>query len=232
MPSVHVIIVAAGSGLRFGTPLPKQFCDLEGRAVVMHTIDAFRHLLPDAKLTLVISATMRELWQRLCAESGYESPHIAYGGATRWESVRNALSETSAYASDIIMVHDAARPVISSKMIGRILAGFDEEGKIDGVIPAVAVTDSLRLVGADGRSESIDRNRLRAVQTPQAFIGYKLRKAYELPYRDTFTDDASVMEAAGYDNLLLVDGCTSNIKITNPGDMELASIHLKNPSRE
>ena len=97
----------------------------------------------------------------------------------------------------------------------------------DGVIPAVPVTDSLRHLDADGKSHSIDRAQMRAVQTPQAFWGDRLRKAYSLQYRDSFTDDASVMEAAGYDAIRLAEGSPRNIKITNPGDIAVAELFMK-----
>lgn len=225
MPSVEIIIVAAGSGLRYGAPLPKQFCELAGRPVVMHTVDRIRRILPDAKITLVISREMADLWHDLCLEHTFESPKITYGGATRWESVRNAIAAADPDAG-IIMVHDAVRPLLTSEMIDSINQALTDPD-VDGAIPAIPVIDSLRIVNADGSSTSIDRSPIRAVQTPQAFRAKLLRNAYSLPYKDSFTDDASVMEAAGFGNLKLTQGSPSNIKITNPGDIAVAELLMK-----
>lgn len=225
MPSVEIIIVAAGSGLRYGAPLPKQFCELAGRPVVMHTVDRLRRIIPDAKITLVISRDMADLWRDLCHEYSFGSPKIAYGGATRWESVRNAIVGCNPDA-DIIMVHDAVRPLVTYEMIDSINLTMTDPD-VDGAIPAIPVTDSLRVVQADGSSASIDRSPMRAVQTPQAFRAKLLREAYSLPYHDFFTDDASVMESAGFGNIKLTKGSPSNIKITNPGDIAVAELLMK-----
>lgn len=225
MPSVQIIIVAAGSGLRFGAPLPKQFCLLDGRPVVMHTIDRLRQILPDATLTLVISPDMADFWSDLCRRHYFSSPDVVFGGATRWHSVSNAIKSCPLNA-DIIMVHDAVRPLVTAEMIADIGRVLDDPA-VDGAIPAVAVTDSLRQLASDGSSVSVDRSPMRAVQTPQAFRADLLRRAYSLPYRESFTDDASVMEAAGYNNLRLSKGSYSNIKITNPGDIDIAELFLR-----
>lgn len=225
MKSVDVIIVAAGSGLRYGAPLPKQYCELAGRPVVMHTIDAIRQALPAAHIVLVISRDMEPLWHELCIKHHFISPDIIYGGSTRWESVSNAVNNCE---SDIIMVHDSVRPLITDRLVGSLLTALESDDSIDGAIPAVPVTDSLRIYSNAGHSKSIDRAALRAVQTPQAFRGRLLRKAYTLPYQPSFTDDASVMEAAGYDNIVLTEGSSVNIKITNPGDIAIAELFMTN----
>lgn len=225
MASVNVIIVAAGSGLRFGAPLPKQFCNLNGRPVVMTTIEALRSSLPEARLTLVINPDMEDLWLDLCSKHNFQSPEITHGGATRWESVRNAIIKSD--EAEIILVHDAVRPMISDKIIKPLMSAITSDNSVDGAIPAVPVTDSLRIVKEDGTSSSIDRNIMRAVQTPQAFKGDRLRKAYSLPYRREFTDDASVMESAGFSHIVLTEGSHDNIKITNPGDIAVAEILIK-----
>lgn len=226
MTSVDIIIVAAGSGLRYGAPLPKQYCELGGRPVVMHTIDALRRAAPEACLKLVISADMSDFWHELCKRHNFISPTVVFGGATRWESVHNAV-KSSDESADIVMVHDAVRPMVSKDIVERLTSALSTDKDIDGAIPAVAVTDSLRSLESDGTSTSIDRSKMRAVQTPQAFRGELLRKAYDLPYRDSFTDDASVMEAAGFGNLILTEGSSSNIKITNPGDIAVAEVLMQ-----
>ena len=226
MVTVHTIIVAAGSGSRFGGSLPKQFCDLDGKPVLMHTIDAVREALPCGRITLVLSEPMFGLWTELCAEHKFHSPQTAAGGASRFESVANGLQTIEA-DTDIIMVHDGARPLPAKHIFSNLVEALSTPG-CQGAIPAVAVTDSLRRVSANGVSASVDRSAYRAVQTPQAFHAFQLLDAYAAASGpEQFTDDASVMEAAGYTNIALVAGNVENIKITNPGDIALATFYLK-----
>ncbi len=229
--NIHIIIVAAGSGSRFGSALPKQFCELDGRPVLMHTIDAFRTALPESSIAVVISQDMKDLWLQLCELHSFDSPRIVFGGPTRWASVANALAGPACPCDSrsIIMVHDGARPLIDSATLRRICEGFN--AATDGVLPTVALSDSVRQIDAEGHSHALDRNSLRAVQTPQAFRADKLHDAYRQPYRPTFTDDASVMESAGYTSLRLVEGSTENIKITNPDDIAIASLILSHKDR-
>ncbi|MDE6527867.1 MAG: 2-C-methyl-D-erythritol 4-phosphate cytidylyltransferase [Muribaculaceae bacterium] len=227
MASTYVIIVAAGNGSRFGSDTPKQFLELEGKPVAAHAVDAFRNAIPDAEIILVLSEGMIPFWQELCEKHGIESPRIATGGATRWESVKNALDTIAeAPANATILIHDGARPLVTEKVITRAAACVRNT---DGAIPAIPVSDSLRqLDNDDVRSTPVDRTRFRAVQTPQAFTLWRLREAYSIPYRDTFTDDASVLAAAGFENIMLTDGSPENIKITTPVDLLLASAIIKN----
>lgn len=222
MPRIHIIIVAAGSGTRFGAPLPKQFCRLCGRPVLMHTVDALRRACPEAEMTLVLSASGKKIWEGLCAEAGYESPAVTEGGATRWESVKNALA--TADDAEVVLIHDGARPFPNADIIEPMLRTISEGAS--GCVPVTAVTDSLRLIDDCGGSQPFDRSRLRAVQTPQAFRADRLREAYRLPYDPLFTDDASVMQAAGYGDIALTPGSTHNIKITNPEDLAVAEAFL------
>lgn len=189
----------------------------------MHTIDAFRRANPDGRIVLVLAGDMIPVWADLCREYGFESPEVAEGGATRWESVKNAvLSLGDAPGGETVLVHDGARPLVEEEMILRT-ASFAIN--TDGALPAVAVTDSLRRLDDDEvTSEPVDRTRYRAVQTPQAFALWRLREAYSLPYDESFTDDASVMAAAGFTNLVLVPGSYRNIKITNPIDLAIAEL--------
>lgn len=223
--NIHIIIAAAGFGSRYGDKLPKQYCLLGGEPVLMHTIRALRRALPKAELTLVISPEMQDLWAGLCAEHSFESPRTVMGGGSRWESVRNAVEAIPAEGADIVMVHDGARPVVTPQMARRLADAIDC-GAV-AAIPVVGVTDSLRMLQDGGGSSSVDRSRLVAVQTPQAFRADTLKAAYRLPYSPLFTDDASVVEAAGFGAPALVEGSPFNIKITHPHDIEVAAIYLK-----
>lgn len=231
MADIHVIIVASGSGSRFGADTPKQYCPIgaDRRPVLMHTIDAFRRALPEAHITLVVNAAHRPLWQSLCRNHGFTPPADVDGGPTRWHSVANALKAIApAIGPDtIVMVHDGARPLAPAAMIRRV-AAVVTDGGAQGCIPAVAVTDSLRMIDpSTGQSRPVDRSLMRAVQTPQAFRGPLLIDAYRLPYSTGFTDDASVMAAAGYGDIRLAEGSERNIKITHPHDLAIAELLLR-----
>lgn len=207
MSETIVIIAAGGVGSRFGADRPKQFCTLADRTVLEHACARFE----GARLVVVVDPA----W----AEYVPAGAITALPGRTRWESVRNALDACRDIPADVIMVHDGARPLVSRRIIARVA---DACRRHQGAIPVVAVTDSLR--HADGTAA--DRSDFRAVQTPQAFRADLLRAAYDLPERPDFTDDASVMSAAGFNDIAMVDGEPSNIKITHPMDLKIASLYL------
>lgn len=221
---ITFITVAAGSGSRFGGPLPKQFCQIEGRPVVMRAIDNLRNAIPEADHIIVVSADQTDRWNYLCNLHHFDSPKVVTGGDTRSQSVSNALATLTPGMADIVMVHDGARPFPSVAMVRSLAAVFDDSS-IDGALPVVAVTDSIRDVSGLV-SEAVDRSKLRAVQTPQAFRATLLAEAYSRAEGATFTDDASVMEAAGFRNLVLVDGSPVNFKVTNPADIAIAEAVL------
>lgn len=221
----YIIVVAAGSGSRYGGDLPKQFCDLMGRPLLMTTLERIARCETDAGIILVLSPAMMEFWADCCRSAGFKVPFsVVAGGASRAESVRNALSLIDPSTVGWIAVHDAARPLVSPEMFGRLVAGLQG---CSGTIPVVPVTDSLREIERDGSSRSVDRSRLRAVQTPQVFDGQKLIAANDRELLPTFTDDASVMEAAGFTDLRLVEGDPHNIKVTNPGDIAIVEMYLQ-----
>ena len=187
----------------------------------MHAINALRHALPDAPTIIVLSESEIERWEELCREHNFISPEIAVGGPTRFDSVRNALRLVDD-GIDYVLVHDGARPFPSPRLIREVADALHAEG-VDGAIPAVPLTDSVRLLEADGASTAVDRSRYRSVQTPQGFPAGLLKEAYaKAAGPEGFTDDASVMEAAGYDRIVLTQGDPDNIKITNPHDLALA----------
>lgn len=217
------IIVAAGRGSRFGGEVPKQFRLLCGKPVVLQAVEAMRRSFPAAETVVVLSEHEIELWPALCAAYGVEPPRTAPGGATRYQSVKSALDAYGA-GRKVIAVHDGARPVIDPHMAARLRQALS--GKTMAVVPAVAVTDSLRRRMDDGSSEAVDRSQYVAVQTPQLFNGPALIAAYSHGESPAFTDDASVMEAAGH-TVELVEGDVHNIKITHPSDIEIAAIYLK-----
>ena len=223
MSRVAHIVVAAGSGSRFGSDVPKQYCLLSGRPVVMHAIDALRRAVPGSDVVLVISREMESFWHELCREHGFASPAIAYGGATRWHSVKNGLAMLPPDCS-VVTVHDGARPLVPAEVVRAAVEAVDSGA--DGAVPAVAVTDSLRHIapGSDGPGRAVTRSEYVAVQTPQAFRRSLLEQAYAAEFRPEFTDDASVMESAGFGDLRITPGSPVTIKITNPDDLAVAEL--------
>ena len=218
---IYNIIVAAGSGSRFGAALPKQYCLMNGRPVLMLTIENMRVALPDSHIVLVLNKDFVDYWAELCEQYSFVSPRVVVGGDSRWQSVKNAV-DTIPREAEVITVHDGARPIVDRMMVERLIAALDDA---PGAIPVVSVTDSWRRVNEQG-SAPVDRSQYKAVQTPQAFHADKLVAAYSLPFNPTFTDDASVMAALGND-VALVEGDTYNIKITNPLDIEIAQLYLR-----
>lgn len=225
MAKVVAIILAAGSGSRCKTELPKQYVYVAGRPVVMWSIDAFRNAIPEVETILVINPATKDLWNELCKKHQFVSPKLVSGGSTRWESVKNAVSTITGDDDTIVLVHDGARPAVDADTIKGVV---ETAAMCDGAIPAVPVTDSLRVLNPDGTSEAVDRSLYRAVQTPQGFKLNKLLSAYNLPYRAEFTDDASVMEYAGYKDLRLTTGSPENIKLTFAADIQAIVNILKN----
>ena len=225
MAEIYAIIVAAGSGSRFGSALPKQFCRLMGRPVVMTAIERIRQTVPGVDVRLVLSEAFMDRWQAMCREAGFASPQVVAGGDSRWASVRNALETIPHSGGDaVVMVHDAARPLITRHVADRLLEAL--AGGHDGAVPCVAVVDSIRHLRPDGTSVAVARSDYRCVQTPQAFMLEDLRRAYAMGYSPEMTDDASVMEAAGMKDIALVDGDDALMKITRPGDLECVERYL------
>ncbi len=221
-PKKIAVIVAAGSGSRFGADRPKQFCDLAGRPVLMTTIEAFSQSGLVDDILVVLSADMVDYWDELCSLHGFTSPQIVTGGKTRARSVKNAIDSLSSLPDNtVIMIHDGARPFPSKTLIE---TASNLPDNIDISLPAVKMTDSLREIDDQGNSKSVDRSRYYAVQTPQSSRLGDLAKAYSSPLIDTFTDDASALEASEMNRVLLIPGSHDNIKITNPGDLDIASI--------
>ena len=220
------LIVAGGSGTRFGADRPKQFLELCGRPILMHTIEAFERALSGVEHEIVVTlpADQMKVWRDLCSEYGFAVAHrLVHGGQTRWHSVKNALTAAvdDPAAVDVVAVHDGVRPLVSADLIARAL---DTARRCGSAVPVVMLNDSVRQVVADS-SRALDRSSLRAVQTPQVFDARSLVQAYGLPFEETFTDDASVIERAG-GQVTLVEGDPNNLKITRPVDLALAEYLL------
>lgn len=225
---VYVIIVAAGTGNRYGGDIPKQFALLNGKPVVMHAIDSFRATLPEATVLLVLSPSETARWAAMCADHTFESPMVVEGGATRTESVRNALAEVGRRGYDsasLVLVHDGARPLVSRAVINATVAELCRQG-VEAVVPFTPITDSL-MTADTCHASPVDRNGLVAVQTPQAFRASTLIDAYDrIPADASATDDATVAHRYGGADVHLVPGDKHNIKITYPLDIEIAGLYM------
>lgn len=220
MSDNSVIIVAGGRGLRMGEDIPKQFLPLGGLPVLMHTIECFAAFDEGIKIVLVLPEDQFAYWKALCRKNEFSVAHtLVAGGETRYQSVKNGLSQIK---TDLVAVHDGVRPFVSHETIERC---FHAALKHGAGIPVMQVVESIRKVEG-GRSRMKPRQAYRTIQTPQVFRTSALKKAYELPFSPDFTDDASVMEAAGYE-ITLVEGNNENIKITSPFDLIVAEAIMK-----
>ena len=216
-----VIIVAGGSGRRMQSSLPKQFMILGGEPVVARTINTFSEALPGADIVVVLPEEHIALWKNLAARFDVAAHRVVAGGKERYDSVKAGIEALSAEV-EYIVVHDGVRALVSKRLILRTIL---EVEKHDAVIPVVDVVDSIRRIVGDD-SVIVPRGELRAVQTPQVFRAEVLRHAYTLPYDVGFTDDASVVEAAG-GRITLIEGERQNIKLTTPEDMAWAESQLQ-----
>ena len=225
MPQTYVIIVAAGTGSRFGSDTPKQFLPMghDRLPVVMHTIQAFRRYgIPLENIFLILSEPMMSFWAELCEKHSFSSPKCIAGGSTRFQSVKNALTNLSCDSDARILIHDGVRPLVDSLTIAAVVEKLDVSSC---VVPVVPETNSLRRLEADGSSQGVDRSLYRIVQTPQGFRADLIKKAYQTEHKAEFTDDASVAEAAG-NQVQCVPGNVENIKITNSIDLKIAELLL------
>ena len=207
---ISSLIVAAGSGERFGSQVPKQYLSLGGRMVVEHSINAFRSHAEIADICLVVSPKHTEYFSKI------DIPHVM-GGATRSESVLAGVQALKSQGADYVLIHDAARPFISHPVIDSVVDALKSGKK--GVIPVVACVDTIK-TGGEAVTGTIDRATLNRVQTPQGFHIETLLAAYD-QCNTTYTDDAQALEAMGVEVGMVV-GCEDTFKITTKDDYKRA----------
>ena len=212
-----VIIVAGGVGTRMGNELPKQFLLMNGRPILMQTIQRFYDYDPKVFILTVLPAGQMEAWHLLIKKYSFPVSHsLVTGGPTRFESVKKGLDKITWPCT--VAVHDGVRPLCSKKLIDRC---FSEAILHSNAIPSLAVSDSIREIKTD-TTKIVDRSKLRIIQTPQCFDADKLKRAYSKSNATDFTDDASVYEMDG-NKLNLIEGDKCNLKITIPEDLAIAS---------
>jgi 2-C-methyl-D-erythritol 4-phosphate cytidylyltransferase len=223
----YAIIVAGGTGSRMKSQSPKQFLLLEGKPVLMHTLEAFYACSLNPEIILVLNIHQQHTWEELCQTNNFSIPHkVVNGGDERFYSVQNGLKGIKGPA--IVAIHDAVRPLVSTELILNCFQKAEENGNaVVGVTP----TDSVRRLINEEKTEALDRNKLVLIQTPQTFRIEQLKKAYLQPFRNEFTDDASVVERAGYP-VHVIPGERENIKITYKEDLVIASLFLQKKASE
>jgi 2-C-methyl-D-erythritol 4-phosphate cytidylyltransferase len=217
----YAIIVAAGTGDRMGTSTPKQFLPLRGKPVIWYCVTAFLDAYDDIEIILVLPKkhmqTGRDIIQ---LSTDPERVVVIAGGETRFHSVQNGLQFVR--QESVVFVHDGVRCLLTNELIGRCYQGAVSFGS---AIPTIDSKDSIRLIS--GRDNlPLDRNMVKLVQTPQTFLSSLLLPAYAVQYQERFTDEATVVEAAGH-RVHLVEGDPTNIKLTIPLDLVLAESLLQ-----
>ena len=242
----YIIIVAGGKGLRMGSDIPKQFLPIGGKPVLMRTLERFREYSPTLQIILVLPKAQQDYWLQLCQEYDFKVEYqMTDGGETRFHSVQHGLALIPDDAQGVVGVHDGVRPFPAIDVIRNC---YETARKAKAVIPVIPIVETLRHIkaadehgpirtnGHDNNgscksvksdafniSETVPRGDYRLVQTPQTFDIQLLKAANRQPYNDGFTDDASVVEAFGFD-ITLVEGNRENIKITTPYDLNIAEM--------
>jgi 2-C-methyl-D-erythritol 4-phosphate cytidylyltransferase len=219
----YAIIMAAGSGTRMGAEMPKQFIELEGKAILQRTIEVFLNACPGVNIITVLPESHMDYWRQYCLDRNFICPQVLVkGGFTRFHSVKNALAKVPAGA--LVAIHDGVRPLVTPQFLRDL---FEQAEKVNGLIPVLPCIDTMKVLqktslGLSSVSgASADRSVLYGAQTPQIFRSELLKEAYAQPFDESFTDDASVMEKYGK-SLSYVIGERLNIKITTKEDLILA----------
>lgn len=217
-----VLMMAGGSGSRMNSAIPKQFAELCGKPVIMHSFQVFYDFDPQINFILILPEQQIETWKKLCEKYSFQIPHqITSGGETRFFSVKNGLKKI--IGDGVVFIHDSVRPLVSANTIENCLSTTLDRGN---AIPVITVSESIRKTDKKG-SKAVDRSKYKLVQTPQTFWVNEIKKAYNQPYSEQFTDDASVLENTG-EKIHLVQGNFENIKITYSHDIAIAEALMKN----
>ena len=219
----YLIVMAAGSGTRMGADMPKQFIEIDGKAILQMTIEKFLEACPGINVVTVLPEAHMSYWRSYCLERNFTCPQILVkGGITRFHSVRNALAKVPDNA--IVAIHDGVRPLVTVNLLRDMFELSENE---PALIPVVPCIDTMKVLKEEGGKlvavpgASVDRSVLFGAQTPQVFHSEIIKEAYSLAYDTSFTDDASVLERYGK-SLSYVQGERLNMKITTKEDLVLA----------
>jgi len=216
----YALIVAGGKGTRIKSRLPKQFLELNGKPILIHTLEAFYRYSEKITVVLVLPEDDFSMWNDLCKKHNfYKSIILQKGGETRFQSVKNGLDKIE--GSGLVAIHDGVRPLVSEDIIG---ASFRLAAVHQSAVAAVRLKESIRMTDQDN-TKAMDRSRFRLIQTPQTFNVALIKQAYQLKEDPSMTDDASVAEKSGH-VISLFEGSYENIKITTPEDLIVAEALL------
>lgn len=216
----YALIVAGGKGTRIKSKLPKQFLELNGLPILLHTINAFLRYSKHISIILVLPEDDFETWATLCEKNDFAKKLILQkGGDSRFQSVKNGLEKIE--GDGLVAIHDGVRPLVSEDIIG---ASFRLAAVHQSAVAAVRLKESIRMTDQDN-TKAMDRSKFRLIQTPQTFQVSLIKKAYQIKDDPSLTDDASVAERAGH-VISLFEGSYDNIKITTPEDLIVAEALL------
>jgi len=217
----YALIVAGGKGTRIKSALPKQFIELNGKPILLHTIEAFLKYSSALSIVLVLPEEDFKIWEAICKKFNFNKPIILQkGGETRFQSVKNGLDKIQ--GEGLVAIHDGVRPLVSADLIE---ASFRLAAVHGSAVAAVRLKESIRMTDQDN-TKAVDRSKFRVIQTPQTFDLKLIKKAYQLKEDSSLTDDASVAEKSGH-VISLFEGSYENIKITTGEDLIVAEALLK-----
>jgi len=220
----YAIILAGGSGKRANSDLPKQFVEVCGKPLIIHTMHVFARAVEGIGFIVVINPKMLGEWEKIASHFSLPAYILAEGGPERFHSVKNGLAKIKD-TNSMVAIHDSVRPFVSKEVI---VSAFKEAEYFGNAVPVININESVRIKNGS-LNEPVDRNLLFKVQTPQCFKSQLIIKAYNQNFDEKFTDDAVVLESTG-ERIHLIDGNTENIKITYPSDLLYAEAILKNYS--
>ena len=229
----YALVVAGGKGTRFKSKLPKQFLELNGKPILIHTLEAFYRYSENIRLILVLPENEIQAWTEISKKHHFHKPlTLLAGGDTRFQSVRKGLEKIE--GEGLVAIHDGVRPLVTTALIA---ASFHYAAVHQSAVCAVSLKESIRMVepGATMKDPSVgtetkavDRSRFRLIQTPQTFSARLIKEAYGMKEDPGITDDATVFERAGHP-VFLFEGSYQNIKITTPEDLLIAETLLLHP---
>lgn len=217
----YAVIAAGGSGQRMGSDIPKQFLEIKGRTLLSYSVKAFTGAFDDITIIIVVPSVHMEKAKEVCAE--FPSCIFVAGGDTRFQSVKNGLAKVK--DDSIVFVHDAVRCLVTTDLLKRCYEQAVEKGS---AIPSIPVNDSIRMLSAD-EHKVIKRDVIRIIQTPQTFKSEIILPAFTVKDNESFTDEATVVEASGV-KVNLIEGEQENVKITRPVDLLIAEKILEQRS--
>jgi 2-C-methyl-D-erythritol 4-phosphate cytidylyltransferase len=222
----YALIVAGGKGTRIKSKLPKQFLELNGKPILLHTIEAFFRYSDDIQIILVLPEDDFPIWESICDRFQFTKPIVLQkGGASRFQSVKNGLEKID--GDGCVAIHDGVRPLVSEDIIG---ASFRLAAVHQSAVAAVRLKESIRMTDMD-TTRAMDRSRFRIIQTPQTFDISLIKQAYQMKEDASLTDDASVAEYSGH-LISLFEGSYENIKITTTEDLVVAEALMNSRNKK